>query len=272
MDFSKDILLKTIEYIEGNIESELSIKDVSSVSGYSKWHLQKLFRQILGIKIGAYIRNRRLSKAAILLKQSQDDIIDVCLSLGFCSQQAFTRSFKNFFGMTPGEFRKNKGWDFAKQLPPYNANSKRLYYYQITIPIDVDCLKKYFSFTYYSTRENISGNDMIFSVNNYIRVRRVMTRFNFSRSDFYYKSNKKVMKNYASTVDKYYLIPEGKYAVIPFDGGVNEYTKFKKIMYEVYLPSMDIKMRDDFFIELHSLPLIYLENDRVCIDFFIPIV
>uniref|UniRef100_UPI001B3C7A62 helix-turn-helix domain-containing protein n=1 Tax=Serratia surfactantfaciens TaxID=2741499 RepID=UPI001B3C7A62 len=141
MDFTKEILLKVIEYVEENIEGELYLDTLSRVSGYSKWHLQKVFKKKFGMNLGAYIRKRRLSKAAILLKQSKLGILDISLVAGFCSQQAFSRSFKIFYGKTPSEFRKSKEWDFSKQFPPYSFGAINFFFYQVSMPIDTGCLK-----------------------------------------------------------------------------------------------------------------------------------
>ena len=85
MDYRKDILVQVLEYMEKNIIEGLSVEKVSIVSGYSKWHLQRLFKHYFGITLGTYIRNRKLSRSAVLLKQHQGNIlmsprIRVCIS------------------------------------------------------------------------------------------------------------------------------------------------------------------------------------------------
>lgn len=63
MDYRKDILVQVLEYMEKNIIEGLSVEKVSIVSGYSKWHLQRLFKHYFGITLGTYIRNRKLSRS-----------------------------------------------------------------------------------------------------------------------------------------------------------------------------------------------------------------
>lgn len=75
MDYRKDILVQVLEYMEKNIIEGLSVEKVSIVSGYSKWHLQRLFKHYFGITLGTYIRNRKLSRSAVLLKQHQGNIL-----------------------------------------------------------------------------------------------------------------------------------------------------------------------------------------------------
>ncbi|CAI2532032.1 Multiple antibiotic resistance protein marA [Serratia marcescens] len=52
MDYRKDILVQVLEYIEKNIIEGLSVEKVSIISGYSKWHLQRLFKHYFGITLG----------------------------------------------------------------------------------------------------------------------------------------------------------------------------------------------------------------------------
>ncbi|SLM62546.1 MULTISPECIES: helix-turn-helix domain-containing protein [Dickeya] len=106
-----------IGWIEGNLDSPLMINDVTRKSGYSKWHLQRLFKKETGLSLGTYIRNRRLSKAAVELKLTSQTIQDVALRYCFDSQQSFTRTFKKHFGISPGHYRKLPSWDFSSLQP-----------------------------------------------------------------------------------------------------------------------------------------------------------
>lgn len=117
MDYRKDILLQVLEYMEKNIIEGLSVEKVSIISGYSKWHLQRLFKHYFGITLGTYIRHRKLSRSAVLLKQHQGNILDVALASGFASQQCYTRAFKRFFGETPNSFRNQPGMGFFHPDP-----------------------------------------------------------------------------------------------------------------------------------------------------------
>ncbi|GAB7196389.1 helix-turn-helix domain-containing protein [Dickeya oryzae] len=94
-----------VGWIENHLESPLMINDVTAKSGYSKWHLQRLFKKETGVSLGTYIRNRRLSKAAVELKLTSQTVQDVALRYCFDSQQSFTRTFKKTF------------WYVARSLP-----------------------------------------------------------------------------------------------------------------------------------------------------------
>ena len=83
-----------LDWIDNNLESRLDIDTVSRRAGYSKWHLQRIFKEHTGHPIGEYIRARKLQKSLERLTRSDEPILNVAIALGFDSQQSFNRSFK----------------------------------------------------------------------------------------------------------------------------------------------------------------------------------
>lgn len=82
-----------LDWIEDNLESPLSLERVSQRSGYSKWHLQRMFKKETGHSLGQYIRNRKLTEIARKLKHSNEPILYLAERYGFESQQTLTRTF-----------------------------------------------------------------------------------------------------------------------------------------------------------------------------------
>lgn len=247
MDYRKDILLQVLEYMEKNIVEGLSVEKVSIISGYSKWHLQRLFKHYFGITLGTYIRNRKLSRSAILLKQHQGNILDVALASGFASQQCYTRAFKRFFGETPNSFRNSRGWDFSTQIPPY-GNDNKPYFYHTVMPDDIEMLKHYKTLIFHSIRKYRDANDI--AQTNEKRLSKNWGAYNVEKS----RGNKchangKEQAVFHSIFNFY--IPMGKYIVIPFMGELPEYVNFFEGIYDAYLPAINVKMRESFFIELY---------------------
>lgn len=62
------IIRDLLSWLESHLDQPLSLDNVAAKAGYSKWHLQRMFKDITGNAIGAYIRARRLSKAAVALR------------------------------------------------------------------------------------------------------------------------------------------------------------------------------------------------------------
>lgn len=134
--FSSGVIKKLTALIEEDINDgcvlDLSISELSCISGYSIWHLQRTFRMNAGISLGRYIRNRRLSHAAILIKLSNRKLLDISVSTGFNSPQAFCRAFLRQFGVTPSFYKHEYIWDFSLFIPAFTSNDTFLFSYQKT--------------------------------------------------------------------------------------------------------------------------------------------
>ena len=98
--------MAAIEFIESNLDKDLSSSMVASQVGYSKYHFHRIFRSSTGESVADYIRKRRLARALNLLVSTDKPIYDIALSAHFDSQESFTRAFKKMYGQTPGRFRK----------------------------------------------------------------------------------------------------------------------------------------------------------------------
>ncbi|MCR8979450.1 AraC family transcriptional regulator [Brevibacillus laterosporus] len=107
MDYFERIQ-NSIEFIEKNLQEELNITEISSKSCFSAFHFQRIFQAITGFSVQEYIRSRRLSEAAILLKETRKNILEIAFFFQYGSQEAFTRAFVNYFGLTPAKYRKER--------------------------------------------------------------------------------------------------------------------------------------------------------------------
>lgn len=110
----RDLLI----WLEGHLDQPLSLDNVAAKAGYSKWHLQRMFKDVTGHAIGAYIRARRLSKSAVALRLTARPILDIALQYRFDSQQTFTRAFKKQFSQTPALYRRSPEWSAFGIRPP----------------------------------------------------------------------------------------------------------------------------------------------------------
>lgn len=98
---------KVKKYIEENFKDDITLDDIAKNVGYSKYHLNRMFLENTGLTIHKYIRERRLTEAADLLLYTDQSIVDIALSIGYTSQQAFTLAFKQMFDCTPYKYRIN---------------------------------------------------------------------------------------------------------------------------------------------------------------------
>lgn len=112
------IIRDLLVWLESHLDQSLSLDNVAAKAGYSKWHLQRMFKDVTGHAIGAYIRARRLSKAAVALRLTSRPILDIALQYRFDSQQTFTRAFKKQFCQTPACYRRSACWHAFGLRPP----------------------------------------------------------------------------------------------------------------------------------------------------------
>jgi AraC family transcriptional regulator len=96
---------KAIWYVERHFARELSLDDVAVYAGVSRSHLSHAFAARTGRPLIAYLRGRRLSEAARTLATGAPDILAVALEAGYNSHEAFTRAFRDQFGLTPEAVR-----------------------------------------------------------------------------------------------------------------------------------------------------------------------
>lgn len=103
MEFS-EIVLKSLKYIEENINEVIKAEDIAKEAGYSLYYFSRMFRKQVGLSIMEYVKERRLIKASEEIGNGRK-IIDVALEYGYESHSSFTKAFKNKFGFSPALLR-----------------------------------------------------------------------------------------------------------------------------------------------------------------------
>ncbi len=129
------IIRDLLTWLESHLDQPLSLDNVAAKAGYSKWHLQRMFKDVTGHAIGAYIRARRLSKSAVALRLTSRPILDIALQYRFDSQQTFTRAFKKQFNLTPALYRRSPDWSSFGIRPPLRLGEFAMPRYEyVTLP------------------------------------------------------------------------------------------------------------------------------------------
>lgn len=105
MNYLKQVQ-RGIDYIEANLDFDVSLAQVAFAAGISQWHFQRIFKALSNETLKTYIRSRRLANAMQKLLDKNIRIIDIAFSAGFESQASFTRAFKKYFKMTPNAYRQ----------------------------------------------------------------------------------------------------------------------------------------------------------------------
>jgi len=93
-------------YIIAHLDEEITLESVSRVSGYSKYHATRIFKELTHKTPFETIRALRLTKAAQALQGSDGKVVDVALDSGFNSHDGFTRAFARQFDITPQKYQQ----------------------------------------------------------------------------------------------------------------------------------------------------------------------
>lgn len=105
MKESKEVVKKVLDYIEKNLEEDLSLDIISKNIGYSKFYLNRIFTECKGVSIYRYLQNRRLTVAAEKLVKSDKTIMQIAYEAGYDSQQSFSYAFKQVYLYPPKAYR-----------------------------------------------------------------------------------------------------------------------------------------------------------------------
>ncbi|OZG71393.1 hypothetical protein BTA51_20875 [Hahella sp. CCB-MM4] len=99
-------VLKSLEYIHQNYTSPIGVAEVADSVRLNKNFLMGLFKKSLGTTILEYMTARRLSQAQKLLLSTDEQVIQIAFSCGFGSVTRFYEVFKQYFGISPLQYRK----------------------------------------------------------------------------------------------------------------------------------------------------------------------
>lgn len=109
---------RALWFVESHFAREISLDEVAAVAGVSRFHLTRAFAAATGLPVMAYVKARRLSEAARALAKGAPDILTVALEAGYGSHEAFTRAFRDQFGITPEQLRTGRIIDIIPLVEP----------------------------------------------------------------------------------------------------------------------------------------------------------
>lgn len=103
--------IKAVQCMQGYIEEHLTdiitLSMLAKAAGYSPWHSERIFKELIGKTPFDYIRALRLSRAAVKLQDENIRVIDVAFDFVFDSHEGFTRAFSKQFGVNPKYYSMN---------------------------------------------------------------------------------------------------------------------------------------------------------------------
>lgn len=172
---------QAINYIYRNLDRNLTVEEIASYCCFSKYYFGRLFKSITNQSIFSFIKRVKLECAAFKLRSTRKSITDIGMEIGLTPSN-FATDFKEFFGMSPSEFRK------FQQMPEKDT-------YRSVID-HINSLKK---------------QDKIYdTINSRISIRR-MDRMNLEYKRFmgnYWLGLKEEWENFCLEMDRKYKLDE----------------------------------------------------------------
>lgn len=287
--FNIEIIKELLLWIEVNLEKPLLLDDVAIKSGYTKWHLQRVFKQATGLTLASYIRGRRLTKAATELRLTKLPILTVALRYQFDSQQSFTRRFKATFGVTPTEYRKLDNLCGDNFQPPINFDVVDL-----PIPKIMELPESYvygMQYQYFCSIEDIGKlhedirhqfwNDFLLYTDKNFTESTVLISYQpntlrKNKIQIDYEIGLNSLDHFTKTSGfRKRMIEAGRYVRFQFKGTLEEYKQFAMKIYFYTLPALGLCRRLGADIERY----VSIETDvdlmelpkTLEIDYFVPI-
>lgn len=274
---TKELVIKSIDYIMQHLDEEISIEDVADYCHLSKYYFSRVFKAETGESIYAFIKRLKMEQSAFRLKVEKDkSITDVGYDYGY-SPSNYSSAFKKHNNISPAEFRKGK---YTECVPN---------------PFYQDKLARFQSFEEYDKQISIQELDdlvVIYErhIGNYIELGKNWRDFIEKYKDYLKEDTLLIERSYADpsvtsidqclydicmTVDKNYsfdnvtTIQGGKYAVYRFDGLVQDIFAVFQGLFNVWLADSGYEMDERYGLDIYRT--INWKNMQVVMDLCIPI-
>lgn len=108
-DETTTFIRQSVYYIHQHYTENITLENVSENVHLSSSYFSSLFKEKTGVSFTSYVNKLKVERAKKLLKKTEMTLVDIALSLGFCSQSYFSSVFKKHVGISPKQFRHNQG-------------------------------------------------------------------------------------------------------------------------------------------------------------------
>jgi AraC-like DNA-binding protein len=102
-------LLRARDAMDRAYAEPLNVAAVAAVAHISAAHFSRSFRAVFGETPHHYLQRRRVERSMFMLRETERDITDICLDVGFNSLGTFSRTFRAIVGVTPSRYRAENG-------------------------------------------------------------------------------------------------------------------------------------------------------------------
>lgn len=232
---------KIITYINQQYQEKISLQSIADLFFINKFYLAHSFKEQVGISVGNYLKEIRLSNAIRMLDTTEASITEIALTNGFASARSFSSIFKERNGVVPADFRKKKAalltekpqtrqTDSYQLLAPYLPDGELTEVKKIelkkmsqSILIDLSSLTHKFQ-----PKEYILKSELVYLTNQskpvikalkvrYVAVKDIMQKIVIKRNGNNLEIDFKQLDSELSTIIKLGFIPYLQFQAMDFD-------------------------------------------------------
>jgi len=284
---NKDVILKSIQFIENNLKTEIDVLRVSREVCYSLYHFIRLFQSITGFPPKNYIQQRRLTEAVSELHNSDKKIVDIAYDFQFGSPEAFSRAFKKQFNLNPSTIRSGQSFNSMQLVSPVTAD----YIYQsdkvrCVPPELIELPEKILVGLSFFMSDDAEINDLSTEWNRLINeVKSIKSKTipekyyqvqywseNQELGGLYFFTGTEVTEiNETNPLFVIKIIPKGRYLRFIHKGLSNKVGYAYKYIYNQFLPDTDYRLTKPFNFEYYGPKYKGPYNEQSESEVFIPI-
>lgn len=119
-----------LNFIDANLDSELSLTLISKFACYSPQHFHRIFKQMLSEPLNNYIKRKRIEQIVLQLQRNKESLTKLSLRYGFSSLSVMSKAFRKFYGLSPREFRRQNPspYSFISKIKSKNGQEKLIFH------------------------------------------------------------------------------------------------------------------------------------------------
>lgn len=266
-----------LAYINNHLEDNISLNDLSKVTGYSPYYLHRKLKEELQEPVGNFIIKQKVQAAAYLLSFTDLSVTDVKMLVGYDNDSAFSRVFKKVKGITPREFRKKHSMkDLSGPLNKYISLKCEVVKLPEKEALIFPCVGNYFSREIFKVWEKaasfmevggLSSNDF-----HYFGVFHDCQNIDPEGSYRYDAALVSIVpRKFAVSRNFISTLPGGKFARYKFSCPVSEYEPVSKLINEHLFNEMNLRHRESIsYFKFNVLPA-PSTLDNLFIEWYLPI-
>lgn len=258
-------ILNTIEFIEDSLGEPISLEDAARVSGFSKFHFVRVFQALTDETPFDYIRKRRLTVASLELLNSTATIGSIAQSVGYYSHEAFSRAFKEVFGITPKTYRDRGTPLLNLQVPKITEEQLKSHTLLVSPEHDILPAQNLALAGMAYSGKNDKGQvaklwnefyPLVSSLDNRIGDHKFgfskLVYSKFNRSLFYMAAVEVSNVEKSTPPIALKLLPSYKYARFTFHGQIKQLNRAIQEVYGIHLINQKLKAADDYTLEFYE--------------------